>query len=124
MVAGLWRFGFYTDARDDFDTYQLDQSGADVSGHHCTTLHDCDGGTCIVTGATCNGSPIAGTLAGSTLKLDWQFDEDAGVQRVMAELTISADGQKMAGTGNSTKCGCQFLLRAARVIFGQPIPVP
>ena len=123
-VAGLWRFGFYADARDDFSTHQLDQNGASVSGHHCTTQHDCDGGTCIVTGATCDGSLIAGTLSGSTLKLHWEFQEDAAVQRVMAELMLDADGQKMAGSGTSTKCGCQFILRAARVIIGQKLPVP
>jgi hypothetical protein len=123
-VAGLWRFGFFTDARDDYSVYQLDQSGANLSGHRCTTQHDCDGGTCIVTGAICDGTPLAGTVSGSALTLGWEFDEDAGLQKVMLELTLSADGQTMAGSGSSTKCGCQFTLRAARVVIGQKLPVP
>ena len=70
---------------------ELGQSGSTVTGQSCEYYV----GGCY---------PIEnGSLMGTTLVFDYTFSPD----RVDASLTLSDDGQTLAGTYASTKCSCQ-----------------
>jgi hypothetical protein len=123
-VAGLWRFGYYTDTRDDFSTYQLEVTGTDVTGRGCQTSHSCNDSQCVVIDARCDGVAVAGAFVDGQLKLRWEFSEGGGVQQTAIEAAISPDGERLIGSGTSSKCACAFALRAARQYLGQKAPVP
>lgn len=98
-------------------------AGGDVSGAWCglqiTTAAACVGDEVIyaefaqsgttVTGRSCEYYLAGcyaienGSLTGEALVFDYTFSPD----RVDASLTLSADGQTLAGTYASTKCSCE-----------------
>jgi hypothetical protein len=99
-------------------------SGGDVSGAWCglqvTTAAACVGDEVIyaefaqagttVTGQSCEHYLTGcyaienGSLTGGTLTYDYTFSPD----RVDASLSLSSDGQTLAGTYASTKCSCDI----------------
>jgi hypothetical protein len=124
-LTGLWRFGTYVGTRDDFSTYELNQTGTAITGGECQTSYVAsEGGTdYLLESATCEAAAITGTFNDPALEMQYSFTESGQTFVTTFRGTVGPDG-RLAGTGHSTKCACDFEFRAARQTIGQPSPEP
>jgi hypothetical protein len=123
-LTGLWRFGFYVGAQDDFSTYQLEQTGTSVTGGHCQTSYVASdsGAEYLLDSVACETATVTGTFTDPALQLQYGFVEAGQSYTTTFQGTVSPDGGRLSGTGHSTKCSCDFEFRAARQALGQPAP--
>ena len=123
-LTGLWRFGFYVGAEDDFSTFELVQTGTAVAGSDCDTSYVAvdAGGEWVLESAVCTKSAVTGSFLDPELAMQDTWSEGEQEYTTTYEGLLSADGQSLSGTGHSTKCDCDFQFRAARQVLGQPSP--
>ncbi len=123
-LTGLWRFGFYVGTQDDFSTYELKQAGTSLTGGHCQTSYEAsDGGAdFVLANVDCEANTLTGTFTDPAFQLQHDFVEEGQAFVMTLQGTVSTDGSRLAGTGHSTKCNCDFEFRAARQVLGQPSP--
>lgn len=119
-VAGLWRFSWLVEGKDDADILlvQLDQAGKSVTGKGCQGKYEESSGKLMLASVTCDGEAYDGELEGSRLSLEIT-PKDEGDGAFTLDLQVKEDGAKLEGAANGQGCNpCE--VTATRAAIGDP----
>ena len=117
-LAGLWRFAWETDGKDDADiqTVELTQDGKAVSGRGCATHYEDRAGTFLLANVTCGNDKYVGTLQGSQLELQL-LPADTTQKPYALHLSVDEAHTMLVGTGQGARCTA-CAISATRIKIG------